>query len=51
MPVEKPEQMSVKELKAWLSQFGENNRNHYESNQVKKGTYTADFDMYDPFLQ
>jgi len=33
--VEKPEQMSVSELKAWLSQFGEKNRKHFENNQVR----------------
>lgn len=35
--VENPEQMSVKELKKWLSQFGKKNRDHFERNQVKRG--------------
>jgi len=35
--VEKPEQMSVRELQEWLSRFGEKNRDHFEKNQVKRG--------------
>lgn len=32
-----PEQMSVNELRQWLSQFGETNKAHFEKNRVQKG--------------
>ena len=34
--LEKPSQMSVKELRSLLAQFGETNRDHFEQNKVKK---------------
>uniref|UniRef100_A0A7S2YAG4 Uncharacterized protein n=1 Tax=Entomoneis paludosa TaxID=265537 RepID=A0A7S2YAG4_9STRA len=36
-----PERMSVGELRQWLSQFGENNREHFKKNQVQKIRHNA----------
>ena len=38
-----PEQMTVGELRSWLSQFGDKNREHYEKNKITKRAASTDF--------
>ena len=39
--IAQPEQMSVNDLRQRLSRFGEQNKAHFEQNQVQKGTRTS----------